>query len=229
MRHRAGKPLIGAIGLGLAAGAFAAPGDAERGARAFRACAACHTVVPAQQLTGPSLAAIFGRKAASVEGFARYSEALRRSDVVWDEHALDAWLREPARFIPGNAMTFAGIAEERTRADLVAYLRAVAEGKAPQAEGPRRGGAGQLADLKQASDRARVTAVRYCGDTYYVTTAAGETRAYWEFNLRFKTDSSERGPRRGEPVLVGGGMMGDRAQVVFAQPGEIAALVKAQC
>jgi len=229
MPHRAAKRLIGAIVLGLAAGGLAAAGDPERGARAFRACVACHGVEPAQHLTGPSLAEIFGRKAGSVEGFARYSEVLRRSAVVWDERALDAWLRDPARFIPGNAMTFPGIAEERTRADVVAYLRAVSEGKAPKAEGQRRGGPAQLADLGRAGERARVAAVRYCGDTYYVTTAAGETRAYWEFNLRFKTDSSARGPASGQPVLVGGGMMGDRAQLVFAHPGEIAALVKAQC
>lgn len=36
--------------------------------------------------------------------------------------ALDAWLREPAGVIPGNAMTFPGIAEERTRADRPGYF-----------------------------------------------------------------------------------------------------------
>jgi cytochrome c len=227
--NRAATHAIGAIALGLAAGGLAAAGDPERGARAFRACVACHVVEPGQHLTGPSLAGIFGRKAGSVEGFARYSEALRSSAVVWDERALDAWLRDPARFIPGNAMTFPGMAEAHARADLIAYLRAVSEGKAPQTDGARRRGPGQLADLRQPGERARVAAVRYCGDTYYVTTAAGETRAYWEFNLRFKTDSSARGPASGQPVLVGGGMMGDRAQLVFAHPGEIAAFVKMQC
>jgi cytochrome c len=228
MPYRAVKRLISALALGFAAEGIAASSDPERGARAFGACIACHSIEPGQHLTGPSLAAIFGSKAGAAHGFSRYSDALRRSPVVWDERALDAWLRDPARFVPGNTMTFPGIAEERTRADLIAYLRAVSEGKAPKVA-QRRGGPAQLRDLKQAEERARVTAVRYCGDTYYVTTAAGETRAYWEFNLRIKTDSSARGPASGQPVLVGGGMMGDRAQLVFAHPGEIAALVKTQC
>ncbi len=54
-------------------------------------------------------------------------------------------------------------------------------------------------------------------------------RQRWEFNLRLKTDSSERGPAIGQPVLVGAGMMGDRAQVVFSHPRELPAFVTARC
>jgi len=52
---------------------------------------------------------------------------------------------------------------------------------------------------------------------------------FWEFNLRFKTDGSERGPLRGKPVLVSAGMVGDRAQAVFSAPDEISAFIERNC
>jgi cytochrome c len=83
--------------------------------------------------------------------------------------------------------------------------------------------------LKTAEPASRVTAIRYCGDTYEVTTADGASEPFWEFNLRFKTDGSDRGPHPGEPVIVGTHMMGDRASVVFAAPKEISAFIKDEC
>ena len=46
-------------------------------------------------------------------------------------------------------------------------------------------------DLKALGPNQQVVTIRYCGDTYQVTTAGGETLPFWEFNLRFKTDSSD--------------------------------------
>lgn len=66
-------------------------GSAGRGAAAFRLCGACHSVAPGVQLTGPSLAHVWGRRAGTVDGFTRYSESLRRAAVVWDEPSLDRW------------------------------------------------------------------------------------------------------------------------------------------
>lgn len=57
-------------------------------------------------------------------------------------------------------------------------------------------------------------------------TASGETHKIWEFNLRIKTDSGARGPAPGKPVITGAGMRGDRANVVFASPGEISGFIK---
>jgi cytochrome c len=48
-----------------------------------------------------------------------------------------------------------------------------------------------------------------------VTTADGKTRAFWERNLRLKVDGSNVGPDKGARALVGAGMMGDRADVIF--------------
>ena len=47
-----------------------------------------------------------------------------------------------------------------------------------------------------------------------------KTRDFWERNLRFKTDVvSDDGPQKGAPAIVPAGMMGDRADVIFAKPG----------
>jgi cytochrome c len=74
-----------------------------------------------------------------------------------------------------------------------------------------------------------VKVVRHCGDTYFVTTGDGKTHKIWEFNLRLKTDTSTTGPAPGKPVIVGAGMQGDRASIVFASLREIGELVKEQC
>ena len=66
-------------------------------------------------------------------------------------------------------------------------------------------------------------------NTYEVATADGAREPYWEFNLRFKTDGSELGPEPGKPVIVGAGMVGDRASVVFASPQEISPSIVPGC
>jgi len=197
----------------------------------FQACAACHSVIPGEHLSGPSLAGIWNGKAGTVEKFLRYSNALKSTDLIWDEATLDKWLSDPAQLVPGTSMTFTGLKESKDRQDVIAYLRAVSEGKAPSAE-PRRGGmmmqSGKV-DLKKAPPAGQVVSISHCGDTYTVRTADGRTNKVWEFNLRFKTDSSKEGPFPGKPVIVGAGMQGDRASVVFKSPEEISSFIKRSC
>ena len=220
-----------ALGWALAALQFGADGvlaqgNAEAGAKAFRACAACHSLEPDRHMTGPSLADIWGRRAATVEGFTRYSPALKSAEIVWNEITLDAWLADPRAVVPGNRMTFRGIESQQARADLVAYLRR-AGSEAARGNGSRqvRG----LPDLKTVGLAQQVKAIRHCGDTYHVTTAAGKTVPLWEFNLRFKTDSSETGPVRGQPAIMPAGMRGDRASVIFADSAEISTFIEKKC
>ena len=220
------QPCRRAILAALATLAFGAPahgeGDLVRGAQAARTCMECHSFAPGRHMTGPSLAGVWGRKAGTAAGFARYSDALKRSGLVWDERHLDEWLTNPAAVVPGNAMDFPGIADARTRADLLAYLKAVSTGRV---SAPDRG----LPNLKEADAASQVTAIRYCGDSYRLTMADGKTHAFWEFNLRFKTDGSADGPLAGKPVLLGTGMRGDRAAVVFSRPEEISGFIRRQC
>lgn len=99
-----------------------ADADLELGERAARVCRACHTLdAGGVNMLGPNLHGFFGRAAGGMPGF-QFSEALKSADFVWTPRALDAWLQAPARFLPGNRMAFAGVADEPTRNALIAYL-----------------------------------------------------------------------------------------------------------
>jgi cytochrome c len=211
-------------------GAQPPEGSPTRGAALFRHCVACHSVEPGVHLTGPSLAHVWQRRAGTIEGFTRYSEPLKRATVVWDAPTLDRWLQDPQAIVPGNVMAFPGLKDEGQRADLMAYLRAVDAGQAPPpAPGGRMMADPVRPDLKTLGPERRVKAIRHCGDGYHVTTEDGRTVPFWEFNLRFKTDSSRLGPAEGKPVLVPAGMQGDRASVVFASPAEMTRLIEERC
>jgi cytochrome c len=212
---------------------LSAEGDASQGAKTFRACTACHSLEPNRSMTGPSLAGVWHRKAGTAPEFSRYSDVMKRSGVTWDEKTLDAYLKDPANFMPGNHMTFPGIPDDETRADIVAFLKEESTGKAKppqqaQIQGmmPQRRGTPKL---KSVGPSSRVKAITYCGDTFKVTTADGNTRDFWERNLRFKTDSSDDGPSKDAPAIVAAGMMGDRASIIFSNPEEISAWIKHAC
>jgi cytochrome c len=189
-------------------------------------------------MTGPSLAELWERKAGGLASFERYSDALKSSGIIWDDRSLDDWLTDPDRMVPDNAMPFEGIKERRDRADLLAFLKdATKPGAAPAitAQSDMGGmmggmmGGGRVPNLKEPQASERVTDITHCRDTYRVTTADGKTRAFWERNLRLKTDSSKDGPQGGSPAIVPAGMMGDRADVIFASPDEISKKIETRC
>jgi cytochrome c len=228
--------LAGTTLLAMATAAQAQSGDPNRGQRLFGNCAACHSLEPNRNMTGPSLSALWGRKAGSLPSFSRYSPAMRSSTVVWDERTLNEWLKDPQHFIPGNTMLFPGIPNAQQRADVLAFLKeATQPGHAPSTAahgGDQMGGmmgGGAVPSLKKLDPEDRVQAINHCNDTYKVTTADGKTRDFWERNLRFKTDVSDDGPQRGEPAIVGAGMVGDRADVIFSSPEEISNFIRHHC
>src|ERR1700730_6042571 len=102
---------------------LAQQGDASRGQQDFRACAPCHSLEPDRNMTGPSLANLWGRKSGGLSSFDRYSDALKSSGIIWDDRALDGWLTDPQRMVPDNEMPFEGIKDARVRADLLAFLK----------------------------------------------------------------------------------------------------------
>lgn len=212
-----------------------ADGDAKRGAAVYRACVACHSLEPGLHLTGPSLAGLWGKKAASVGDFPRYSKALKFQEFIWDETSLNAWVANPDAFVKDNLMTFRGIKDDKARADLIAFLRlalgpdgaksVVAKGLLP--EQMARGQAPEALD--RAGPEEQVASVRHCRNTFFVVTADGAERPFWEMNLRLKVDSSATGPKGGKPVLTQSGMQGDRASLVFSDPAQISAFVQSKC
>jgi cytochrome c len=225
--------VLAAAGLAFAiAPARSAKPDSGRGQKVFGACAACHSLEPDRSMTGPSLSGVWNRKAGSLASFPRYSSALKSSGVVWDAKTLDEWIKDPQHLVPGNDMTFDGMKNDQQRADLLAFLKDATKTGSPQTA--QQGGMGGMMgggdrNLKSVGQEQRVRAVTFCKDTFRVTTADGKTRAFWDRNLRLKVDGSDDGPGKGAPALVGAGMMGDRADVIFAGPEEISSFIKPEC
>src|SRR5258705_3547387 len=163
--------------------AFAQLGDAARGQRDFRACVACHSLEPDRNMTGPSLANLWGRRAGSLPSFERYSDALKSSEIIWDDRALDGWLTDPQTMVPDNEMPFEGIKDAGVRADLLAFLKdATKPGAVPQQTAQQGGmkgmggmmGGGPDPNLKKLEPGIQVKAITYCRDTYRVTTTDGK-------------------------------------------------------
>jgi cytochrome c len=69
---------------------------------------------------------VVGRKAATQPGF-DYSDALKRSGIIWTEYELNRWLTDPNARVPGNKMVVQLANDPRDRADLIAYLSSVSK------------------------------------------------------------------------------------------------------
>jgi len=94
----------------------------SRGENQARICRACHSLdKDGPNMIGPALYQFFGREVGLRSGF-EYSAVMRNADFVWTPEALNAWLAQPGRFLPGNRMTFAGVSRQGDRDDLIAYL-----------------------------------------------------------------------------------------------------------
>jgi cytochrome c len=52
---------------------------------------------------------------------------MQKSGIVWDEHLLDAYIKQPSAVVPGNKMAFFGVKNDQARADIIAYLKEAAK------------------------------------------------------------------------------------------------------
>jgi cytochrome c len=104
--------------LALTSPALAA--DAEHGKALFAPCAACHT--ERTDALGPDLKGVFGRKSAAIEDF-RYSNAMKRANLIWDEDNLRAYIHDPQAKVKGNRMPYGGMSDVKDVDDVVAYLK----------------------------------------------------------------------------------------------------------
>lgn len=114
-----------AVIVGVATQASAQSGDAARGQRVFnQQCRACHTLEKdGAQPAGPNLHGVFGRKAGTAAGYELYSDAMKKSGIVWDDATLTDYNRDPKAKVPGTKMVFNGVKNAGQLADLVAYLK----------------------------------------------------------------------------------------------------------
>lgn len=97
---------------------------AAMGEQVFRRCVACHTIdAGGANGIGPNLHGVVGRAVASHAGFS-YSGAMKAKGGTWDAAALDAFVAEPMKALPGTRMAFAGIIDPVDRKALILYLEA---------------------------------------------------------------------------------------------------------
>jgi cytochrome c len=112
--------LVSAATLLALAAAGATKSDPLAGRAAFeKRCTGCHALDHDKE--GPRLAGVLGRRAGSVPGFP-YSEAIKRSAVVWNEAVIDKWMTDPDTVIPDSDMAFR-LSSSSERADIIAFLK----------------------------------------------------------------------------------------------------------
>jgi cytochrome c len=94
----------------------------KRGEDLFlRRCSGCHALDLNKE--GPRLRGVYGRKAASIQGFG-YSDALKKADFRWNEASLDRWLTDPDAMAPDTDMAFR-LADGEERKSVIAYLKSL--------------------------------------------------------------------------------------------------------
>ena len=105
-------------------------GSPDAGAMVFKKCMACHQIGPnAQNGIAPVLNGVVGRPAGQYPNYS-YSSANKNSGLVWDERTLSAYLRAPAKVVPGTKMIFSGLKKDQEISDVIAYLKQfAADGK----------------------------------------------------------------------------------------------------
>jgi len=94
--------------------------DAVHGKVVFQTCAACHSDKP--DAIGPSLRGVYGRKSAALPDF-RYSNAMMRANLTWDDANLKAYIKDPQAKVKGNRMPFGGLSSDADIDDVIAFLK----------------------------------------------------------------------------------------------------------
>lgn len=105
--------------------------SAANGEKIAKKCLQCHTFDKgAPHRTGPNLWGVVMNAVAHATDYI-YSQAMKSHGGKWTYEALNAYLQKPREFIKGTKMSFVGLSNAQERADLIAYLRTLADSPAP--------------------------------------------------------------------------------------------------
>ena len=108
-----------------------ASSDVAKGEAAAKKCVSCHQFTKdGKNGTGPALYGVLMRAKGAAPAF-KYSAGLTGKGGNWDYAALDEFLANPKAYVSGTTMGFAGIARADERANIIAYIRSMADAPAP--------------------------------------------------------------------------------------------------
>lgn len=132
---------VAGLCLSAAAALSADSGSIENGREIFLECSGCHAIgkgAEQEEMIGPHLNMLFGRKAAGIEGFP-YSKSLERAGangLEWHADTISAYIEDPVTFASGTRMSYSGLQDPQERRDLIAYLRVFSDDPAniPEAD-----------------------------------------------------------------------------------------------
>ena len=108
-----------------------AKASVEKGQTTAKQCVACHTFEKGgPNRVGPNLWNIVGSERGEGRGF-NFTAAMKAKGGKWTFEELNKFLANPRGYVPGTAMTFAGISKPEQRADVIDYLRTLADNPVP--------------------------------------------------------------------------------------------------
>lgn len=103
----------------------------DKGASEARKCVACHTFEKGgPNRIGPNLYGIVGKERGARAGF-NYTSAMKSKGGKWTYDDLDRFLMNPKMVVSGTNMSFPGIAKASDRANVILYLRGLADDPEP--------------------------------------------------------------------------------------------------
>jgi len=113
--------------------AAAPSGDPVAGRSVFNKCKGCHMIDSPKNRVGPSLQGVFGRAAATFDGY-KYSKdfkAAGEKGLVWNDETLSAFIADPKGYLGGvigkkkanTRMAFGGVRKDEDVQNLIAFMK----------------------------------------------------------------------------------------------------------